>query len=852
MPKSEEKKNKLTPLMEQYWGVKSAHPDKIVFFRMGDFFEIFHTDAEVAAPILGIALTVRNKKSGDTTKMCGMPHHSIASAVNKLLKEGHKVALCDQLEDPKQAKGLVKRGITRILSPGMVFDPDTLDATSSNYIATYLDSCLGFLETSTGEVFYYQHIGESEKNRVLELLQPAELIVSEEEKEKILSSRRDMLGPHLSCFSLDMREKQNISNYTERFAGDSFPEAIQTLLAYAVYMQDDSILEGLRRAEERQFKKYMKLSPTTLRHLELFEDSRGEKRNSLFYKINRCKTSTGARLLKKWMAFPLMGQTDITKRQDLVSAWIEAESTAAENSLSPVRAKLSEMGDPERRLAKVAGPSCNPKDMNTLRDSLAAGLHISAICSAHSFPAESVVVVNDIIQNINNIIIEDAPVALNKGSYIQKGVDENLDEYFELSENAQGLLKKMEEEERSKYEIPSLKIRYNNVFGYYIEVTNTHSAKVPDHYQRKQTLTNSERYTTEELKELERKILSAKSKKDDLELEIFRNLKKQIVDNSEHILSLVDHWSEIDVLCSFAYLALERSYVRPEIHSSQELDLKASKHPSLEIDLGAMFVANDIRMHPNSSILITGPNMAGKSTVMRQVAALAILSQIGSYVPASEAKMPVFDQIFTRIGASDSLSEGLSTFMVEMTETSEILKDATEKSLVILDEIGRGTSTYDGMSLAQAILEHLIKKSKSLVLFSTHYHELTAMAADFPSLENYSMAIKEDNGEIRFQHKFQKGSASKSYGIHVAQLAGLPSAVTKRAGKILKEMELQNNGQMSLLAFADQEEDLDSYDEPSFEDSTHPFVEEFKEMRIQEMTPIDLMNKMVEWQNKLS
>lgn len=850
MAKNQENKSKMTPLMEQYWGVKSAHPDKILFFRMGDFFEIFHDDAVIAAPILGIALTVRNKKSGDTTKMCGMPHHSIAGAVNKLLKEGHKVALCDQLEDPKQAKGLVKRGVTRILSPGMVFDPDTLDATSSNYIANFEDSVLAFIETSTGELFSYQSVSKEEKQRIIELLQPAELLVSEVEKEQILTSRKDLSGPHLSCLSDELKSNQNIQNYLEKHKLNNLPKATENLLRYAVYMQDESILEGLRAPEERKFKKYMKLSSVTLRHLELFEDSKGERRNSLFAKINRCKTSTGARLMKKWMAFPLLEEKAILKRQSLVHSWVESEAKSDALKLSSIREKLSEMGDPERRLSKVAGPSCNPKDLNSLRDSLGAGMHISAICSNHSFPEDSIVVVNDIIQSITKTIIDDAPVSLTKGSYINKGLDENLDEYFELSENAQGLLKKMEEEEREKFGISTLKIRYNNVFGYYIEVTNAHSSKVPDHYQRKQTLTNSERYTTEALKDLERKVLTAKSKKEDLELEIFKNLKNQIVDNTSHILALIDHWSEIDVLCSFAHLSIERNYIQSTLSTDLGLSLKSSKHPSLDIDLGALFVANDIEMKASSAIMITGPNMAGKSTVMRQVAALAILNQMGSFVPAKEAHMPIYDQIFTRIGASDALSEGMSTFMVEMTETANILENATDKSLVILDEIGRGTSTYDGMSLGQAILEHLLLKSKSMTLFSTHYHELTAMEMDFPNLENYSMAIREDGGNVQFQHKFIKGSANKSYGIHVAKLAGLPLEVTRRANKILKEMELQNNGQMSLLAFADQEVSESEMDE--FEASSQPFISEFKEMRIQEMTPIDLMNRMIEWQSKLS
>jgi DNA mismatch repair protein MutS len=542
-----------------------------------------------------------------------------------------------------------------------------------------------------------------------------------------------------------------------------------------------------------------------------------------------------------------MDLKEIEERQNKLSYWLEASSP----SMEEIRELLSEMGDPERRLSKVAGPSCSPRDMQTLKESLAAGLHITSLCSHFKFPQKSVLVVDSLIKKIESQIVEEAPVSVAKGSYIQKNVDPTLDEYIDLAENAGQKLKAMEESEREKYGIPSLKIRYNNVFGYYIEVTNTHASKVPDHYQRKQTLTNSERYTTEELKELERKILSAKSKKEDLELEIFKSLKSEIVENTAHILAMVDFWSDIDVCSALAHLAKERSYCKPTLREDSSVDLVASKHPVLEMELGALFVENDIKLERESGILITGPNMAGKSTVMRQLASLAIMAQIGSFVPAKSASLPVFDQIFTRIGASDSLSEGLSTFMVEMTETAEIVNSATKRSLVILDEIGRGTSTYDGMSLAKAILEYLLEKSKAMILFSTHYHELTTMVSEFNQLENFHMAIRDDGKNIEFKHRFMKGSANKSYGIHVAKLAGLPASITKRAEKIQKEMELQNNGQMSLMAFATAEEESeDDFTQDLVEHNE--LIDELRDLRIQEMTPIDLMNRIVEWQNRLS
>lgn len=837
--------------MEQYWGVKTAHPDKVLFFRMGDFFEIFAEDAELAAPILGIALTYRNKKSGDDTKMCGMPHHSIAGAVNKLLNEGYKVAICDQLEDPKEAKGLVKRGITRILSPGMVFDPETLEASRSNYIACFDGKDLGFLESSTGEIFFYESLKKTEADRLLELLNPSEQIVTTEQKEELLSKRKSLSGPHLSLLKEEEKQVQDLSVYKKRHGIKTLNSVVSTLLSYASMMQGEELLTSLRKPEKRTFQAFMRLSPTCIRHLEIFEDARGEQKNSLFHKIKRTKTSTGARLLKRWMAFPLMNTEAIEERLSLVEAWMASQYTDQPKmgiELQELREKLSLMGDPERRLAKVSGPSCSPKDMQTLKDSLAAGMHISALVKGVRFPVEAIATVDEIIKKVEHIIIEDAPVALTKGSYINKGVHETLDEYFELTENAQGLLKKMEEEQKEALGIPSLKIRYNNVFGYYIEVTKTHSAKVPDSYQRKQTLTNSERYTTEELKVLERKILSAKSKREDLELSLFKDLKQQIMDSSNAIYQLVDHWSEIDVLSSFAYLANERSYVRPQFVEGS-LNLKGSAHPVLEMEIGEAFVRNDIEIAKENSLLITGPNMAGKSTIMRQVATSAILAQMGCFVPAKQAELPVFDQVFTRIGASDALSEGMSTFMVEMTETAEILEKASSSSLILLDEIGRGTSTYDGMSLAQAILEYLLSESKSYVLFSTHYHELTSLAYDFPNLKNYHMKIGEEGSEIRFKHKFVEGAANRSYGVHVAKLAGLPKSVTKRAEKLLKEMELQNNGQLSLMAFS-QEPAPDK--DVSQDLSEHPLVEELRSLPITEMTPIEIMSRIAEWQSKLS
>ncbi|HMN68182.1 MAG TPA: DNA mismatch repair protein MutS [Bdellovibrionales bacterium] len=798
---------KMTPLMQQYWDIKSQHTDKIVMFRMGDFFEMFHQDAETAAPILNIALTQRNKKSGDDTKMCGMPHHSIAGPIAKLLTAGHKVAICDQIEDPALAKGLVKRAVTRVLTPGMVYDPDTLDQLSANYLCAYDERRIAFADITTGEAFVYDVAGESEREELLTVLAPRELV--------------------LTAAQWAERRKKGLLTAAAASEVKSLAACTEALKEYIKGLQGEETLQGLAPFEERRRQAHMRLSATTIRHLEIFENARGGKEGTLFAAVNRTQTWAGGRLLKTWLASPLMDEEIIRKRQDEVAGWL---STPAE--LKEFRQTLSALGDIERRLGKVHSTTFNARDLMAIAQSIQAGFELSR---RHPEGAK-LIGLSEVVEHARTIeraLNDELPIATKEGGMIRQGFSPELDELIALTRDSQQLLLELEEREKAATGIGSLKVRYNNVFGFYIELTKTHSEKAPKHYRRKQTLTNAERFTTDELDRLEEKVLSARAKRDVLEYEIFAALRKQVIAQAPALLSLARAWTAWDVLSSFAWLASERRYARPRF--AGRLHLELSRHPVVEQTLGGGFVPNSLALNPGECLLLTGPNMAGKSTLMRQVALNAILAQIGAYVPSESAELPIFDEIFTRVGASDALNDGLSTFMVEMTETAEILKRVNSRSLVVMDEIGRGTSTYDGLSLAQAILEFLVSDRKPYMLFATHYHELTGLAQIYPQIHNGHMSVQEKNGQIQFLHSLVKGPANRSYGIHVAKLAGLPGSVTQRAQTILKGFEGQTGVQLS---FAD------------MTSAPPAWIEEVRKLDLSGMTPLEALNKLHSWQRE--
>lgn len=822
--------------MKQFWDIKSVHQDKILLFRMGDFFEMFFDDAVKAAPVIGIALTQRNKKSQDETPMCGVPHHSIAGPINKLLAAGFKVAICDQLEDPKMAKGIVKRGVTRVLTPGMVYDSDTLDGTKPHYLVSLDSSSISFLDTTTGEAFFFKSQNTAELLRFVQILPVAEIVVSQEDEALLKPVSGVLISLH-----------EDHADALHPLLKNQAPLSAARLISYVKQLSGEESLATLSPFVERDLEHRLDISGTVMRHLEVFSTYKGEGHGSLFYSINRTQTSAGSRLLRQWLSFPLRDEKAIEQRLDSVEFW---RNHVLE--LKRVRQILGQMGDIERRLGKISQPQCNGRDLLALAGSIHAGVSALEIFVNAAKTTANFEPLRELAYKIERTIVEEPPLATKQGYLIRQGISAELDELIELSTHSQALVARMEAEEKEKTGISSLKIRYNNVFGYYIEITNTHKDKAPAHYQRKQTLTNAERYCTDELVELERKVLSANTKRADLEFEFFEALRKQILSQCPDLLKLAHECSEVDVISSLAWLSLEEKYVRPSFSQDGALKLKASRHPVVEQTVKKNFVANDIELRKHSCLLLTGPNMAGKSTLMRQVALISILAQMGSFVPCDEASLPIFDAIFTRIGASDQLSEGLSTFMVEMTETSAMLKNATKDSLVILDEVGRGTSTFDGMCLAQSILEHLLSDVKALTFFATHYHELTSLDQSFGQITNAHMTVAERNGEIRFLHTLVKGPALKSYGVQVAELAGLPASVTKRAKGLLRDIEskrVQASSQLSLLDSLsfDTAEIPSDIATPAVPENWKNLIDEVEKLPLMNMSPLEAMNQIAKW-----
>ena len=767
--------------MKQYWEIKSLHKDKILLFRMGDFFEMFHEDAEVAAPVLNIALTVRNKKAGDTTKMCGVPHHSIAGPIGKLLGAGFKVAICDQIEPASQTKSLVKRAVVRVLTPGMVYDPETLDELSAHYLCAFDQGALSFVDTSTGEAFFYSTEDNHIRQQLISLLQPVEIVLTAEQKSEVFSKKDkgDWDSFHISVFEGEYR-----SNQTGQLEFDSKPIPLSASRLLAYIKSQKGSLTTLRSFQKKNLGQELYFSKQAVDHLELFKTYDGDIKSSLFSTVNRTKTPPGARLLRARLRHPSTNLEEIKNRFHSIEKW-----KARPVEISEARTLLSCVGDIERKIGKISHIQCNGRDLLNLAESLRIGLELLPLDKTLVVPSSTSGAIRELSEELTRVIRPDAPATNQIGGLIQKEVSVELDQLITENEKRQSSLRQLEEKERIQTGIPSLKIRYNQVFGYYIEVTKIHTKKVPDYYLRKQTLTSAERYTTKELQEVEIKILSSRSRRSEMELLIFEETKQKVLGALSDLFYFSRILTEMDLNVAFAYLAIEQSYVRPIFSFDNKLILVNSRHPVVEQKQQAHFIPNTIRIKRGECLLLTGPNMAGKSTLMRQVALSVILAQAGSFVPAEQALLPIFTKLFTRIGASDSLSKGLSTFMTEMQESVEILKQADSKSLVILDEIGRGTATYDGMSLAQAILEYLVQKKQSLIFFATHYHELTSLEQTLPVIRNAHLSVSEEKGDINFLYTLKPGALAQSYGVHVARLAGFPMEVVERAEQLLKNRE---------------------------------------------------------------
>ena len=823
-----------TPMMRQFNAVKREHPDKLVFFRMGDFYEMFGEDAVVGARVLQIALTSRDKRSEHAVPMCGVPYKAYEQYLNKLTAAGYKVALCDQTEDAAEAKGLVTREVVRIVTPGTTVSPQLIDPDRNHYLlALTIDlraRRLGaaFADLSTGE-FEIAEFAQDElpklydflaqldpqeillaqsrsaaetafleplTQRVSQLLAPHDLsLLNGHETEHPPSQRFQFVDPYL--FDQDAARKCLQTHFqTHNLAGFGIePLTLGTaaaggLLAYLKETQKCS-LAHFTSVKPYVFEQTMLLDEATVRNLELFETQSGNKRHTLFAVLNHTCTPMGARLLRQWIRTPLLGVEALNARLGAVASQLLL--------CGELQTRLKGVQDLPRILGRINLSVVEVPDLVGLRESLT---HLQTLpdllaklqCAKLRSLAEDFDPLPDLLALLQTKLLETPSAKLREGGYIGEGVSTELDELRDLAHNSKQVLNEVLLRERERTGIPSLKISYNKIFGYYLEASNAHKASVPEDYIRKQTLVNAERYITPELKEFEEKILTAEERIGELEYKLFQTLKSEVIAETPRIQASARLVAELDVLSGLATAAEHQGYVRPTLHTLDApriLQLKGSRHPVIErIDLGEPFVPNDLELDENSCriMLITGPNMAGKSTYMRQVALNVLMAQIGSFVPADSAELSLSDRIFTRVGASDNLSLGQSTFMLEMNEAAAILHNATERSLVILDEIGRGTSTFDGISIAWAIVEHLHQLG-ALTLCATHYHELTALAKELNSVENFSVSIHEESEQLVFMRKVVPGEADRSYGVQVAKLAGLPRSVVERARAVMTELE---------------------------------------------------------------
>lgn len=792
----------LTPMMQQYMDVKQEHPDEILFFRLGDFYEMFFADAVTASRELGLTLTSR---SGDTEKnpMCGIPYHAADSYISKLIAKGYKIAIAEQIGDPK-AKGLTKREVIKVITPGTILSENALKSAQNNYIALVYEAgesiILAGADISTGECFYGTYTGADRcqglYDELYRLMLPELVVLGELSFQKELEEFVKLRLAHCTFSRVSEPEKHVQDMLIQHFDINNRPEgeaaeiAVASLLGY-LHATVRTDLSHLSQLSKLDYSEKLVVDTYTLRNLEITRNLRdGGKKDTLLDVLDFTHTAMGARLLKKWLEAPLININDINNRLDGVSELVDDFTMRQE-----LQEACKGIYDFERLLTRMEVGTANARDMVALRSSLQKLPPIKqslekARTSLLQKCNQGIVLFDDLAELLQEAIVDDPGLTIRDGGIIRDGYNAELDEYRRISRDSKQMLQTMEEQEKEKTGIRALKIGYNKVFGYYIEVRSSGASLVPDHYIRKQTLANAERYITEELKEFETKILGAHEKIVTIEYNLFTEIREKIKAKLGEIQATAREIAILDVLSGLAEAAASYNYVRPQLVMNGEIDIKDGRHPLVERILKReMFVPNDTKLnHSNCEImLITGPNMAGKSTYMRQAALLTLMAQAGSFIPAREAVISPVDRIFTRIGASDDLVSGQSTFMVEMNEVAQILKYATRDSLVILDEIGRGTSTFDGMSIARAVIEHIREKIHAKTLFATHYHELTDLEDDL--IKNYCIAVKEKGTDINFLRRIIPGSADKSYGIHVARLAGLPKVVTKRAEGILANLE---------------------------------------------------------------
>ncbi|MBC7847344.1 MAG: DNA mismatch repair protein MutS [Flavobacterium sp.] len=864
---SKEKVVKETPLMKQYNEIKRKYPDACLLFRVGDFYETFGEDAVRASKILGITLTKRGAGSETETALAGFPHHSINTYLPKLVKAGLRVAICDQLEDPKMTKTIVKRGVTELVTPGVSMNDEVLQSKTNNFLAAiyFANKSIGisFLDVSTGEFLTAQ--GNAEYiDKLLQNFNPSEVLVPKNNKNDF----RETFGDDYHSFYLEdwiYKEDYAFETLTKHFQtvslkGFGIEELKEGIIAsgailyYLSETQHNKVqhITSIQRIAEDA---YVWMDRFTIRNLELYH-SYNPNAVTLLDVIDKTLSPMGGRLLKRWLALPLKDANKIRSRHQVVSYLKENQEV-----LKNIQKQIKQISDLERLISKIAAGKVSPREVVYLKESLDAIIPIKTL--ALESPQEAVKVIGDSLhscdllrEKIKTVLNQDAPVAIAKGNAIAKGVNAELDDLRAISTSGKEFLEGIEKRESERTGISSLKISFNNVFGYYIEVRNTHKDKVPTEWIRKQTLVNAERYITEELKEYETKILGAEEKIHKIEGELFEQLVNWIATYIKPVQMNANLVAQLDCLCSFTQLAIENKYVCPELDETFELEIKNGRHPVIEkqLPVGVPYIANDVFLdrEVQQLIMITGPNMSGKSAILRQTALIVLLAQMGSFVPAESVRMGIIDKIFTRVGASDNISMGESTFMVEMNETASILNNISDRSLVLLDEIGRGTSTYDGISIAWAIAEFLHEHpSQPKTLFATHYHELNEMSESLPRIQNYNVSVKELKDTVLFIRKLVKGGSAHSFGIHVAKMAGMPQIVILKAQKLLKKLEKDHSSEaLSGIKSAKDEMQM------SFFNLDDPLLEEIKEeilsLDINTITPMEALMKLNEIKRMLT
>lgn len=854
--------SRLSPMMRQYWKVKEQYLEQLLFFRLGDFYELFFDDALIASRELELTLTGKECGLDERAPMCGIPYHSCENYIARLVKKGYKVAICEQMEDPATAKGLVKREIIRVITPGTVLESNMLDAGSNNYLCLIFrhpqQECFGvvFSDVSTGEVYALQVDSDWEKRVTSELgrFSPAEVLLnlpagSCEPLQKFLSDRLQVTGEILDEEYFDWERCRKLS--ADQFGSEEIAQlensgqqsvifALGAMIHYLTQTQKHG-LESLTHLEIYSDEQYMTLDLTARRNLELTRTLRsGERRGTLLWVLDQTKTPMGKRLIRSVLEKPLLNPTAINKRLNAVGELL-GDSVRLDN----IRQELRDIFDMERLITRIVYGLVTPREMRSLQFTAQKLPQLKqTVGEVQSVYLTRLLDGMDTLEDISSMIecaiSDDPPALLKDGGVIRTGYNEELDSLREIVHNTKGVLTALESREREKTGIKNLKVGFNNVFGYYIEVTRSFLSQVPPEYVRKQTLTGSERYITQELKELEQQILGAKDRILVLENNLFDQLRQQVAVQIHRVQATANAIAWLDLYASFAAVALEQNYCRPDVDLSGRIHIQDGRHPVVEKMLtDTLFVANDVLLDKaeNQVAIITGPNMAGKSTYMRQVALIVLMAQIGSYVPARSAQIGGVDGIYTRVGASDDLASGQSTFMVEMSEVAQILKSATENSLLILDEIGRGTSTFDGMSIARAVIEHIANRRKlgAKTLFATHYHELTEMEQSFFNIKNYNIAVKKNGNDIFFLRRIMRGGTDDSYGIDVSRLAGIPEDIIQRAQQILKQLE------SGALSASKQKAKQQSEQIQLLPQEDSELVRRLKEIDIEKITPLQAM-----------